>query len=72
MAPHIMRAQGAYKADKHARPTHAHSSKNAEHKIQRVYKISTNEIIKQGRKWNLTTCEKCTKQANCLQAYNHY
>ena len=25
MAPHLMRAQGAYKADKHARPTHAHT-----------------------------------------------
>ena len=27
MAPHLMRAQGAYKADKHARPTHAHTPK---------------------------------------------
>ena len=26
MAPHLMRAQGAYKADKHARPTHAQTS----------------------------------------------
>ena len=25
MAPHLMRAQGAYKADKHATPTHAHT-----------------------------------------------
>ena len=28
MAPHLMRAQGAYKADKHARPTHAHTPTN--------------------------------------------
>ena len=28
MAPHLMRAQGAYKADKHARPTHAHPPTN--------------------------------------------
>ena len=42
-------------------PCNLYSSKNAEHKIQRVHKISTNEIINQGRKWNLTTCEKCTK-----------
>ena len=25
MAPHLMRAQGAYKADKHATHTHAHT-----------------------------------------------
>ena len=25
MAPHLMSAQGAYKADKYARPTHAHT-----------------------------------------------
>ena len=31
MAPHLMRAQGAYKADKHARPTHAHTSTNTPH-----------------------------------------
>ena len=28
MAPHFMRAQGAYKADKHATPTHAHTHKH--------------------------------------------
>ena len=28
MAPHLMRAQGAYKANKHARPTHAHPPTN--------------------------------------------
>ena len=28
MAPHLMRAQGAYKADKYARPTHAHTHKH--------------------------------------------
>ena len=28
MAPHLMRAQGAYKADKHATPTHAHTHKH--------------------------------------------
>ena len=28
MAPHLMRAKGAYKADKHARPTHAHTPTN--------------------------------------------
>ena len=28
MAPHLMRAQGAYKADKHARPTHTHTPTN--------------------------------------------
>ena len=28
MAPHLMRAQGAYKADKHATPTHAHTPTN--------------------------------------------
>ena len=28
MAPHLMRAQGAYKANKHARPTHAHTPTN--------------------------------------------
>ena len=28
MAPHLMRAQGDYKADKHARPTHAHTHKH--------------------------------------------
>ncbi len=28
MVPHLMRAQGAYKADKHARPTHAHTPTN--------------------------------------------
>ena len=28
MAPHLMRAQGAYKADKHVRPTHAHTPTN--------------------------------------------
>ena len=28
MAHHLMRAQGAYKADKHARPTHAHTPTN--------------------------------------------
>ena len=28
MAPLLMRAQGAYKADKHARPTHAHTPTN--------------------------------------------
>ena len=28
MAPHLMRAQGAHKADKHARPTHAHTPTN--------------------------------------------
>ena len=31
MAPHLMRAQGAYKADKHARPTHAHTPTNTPH-----------------------------------------
>ena len=31
MAPHLMRAQGAYKADKHARPTHAHTPTNNPH-----------------------------------------
>ena len=25
MAPHLMRAQGAYKADKHATPTYTHT-----------------------------------------------
>ena len=29
MAPHLMRAQGAYKADKHA--THAHTYTNTTH-----------------------------------------
>ena len=28
MAPHLMRAKGAYKADKHATPTHAHTHKH--------------------------------------------
>ena len=28
MAPHLMRAQGAYKADKHATPTHVHTHKH--------------------------------------------
>ena len=28
MAPHLMRAQGAYKADKDATPTHAHTHKH--------------------------------------------
>ena len=28
MAPHLMRAQGAYKADTHATPTHAHTPTN--------------------------------------------
>ena len=28
MAPHLMRAQDAYKADKHATPTHAHTHKH--------------------------------------------
>ena len=28
MAPHLMRAQGAYKADKHATTTHAHTHKH--------------------------------------------
>ena len=28
MAPHLMRTQGAYKADKHATPTHAHTHKH--------------------------------------------
>ena len=31
MAPHLMRAQGAYKADKHATPTHAHTHKHPTH-----------------------------------------
>ena len=28
MAPHLMRAQGAYKANKHATPTHAQTHKH--------------------------------------------
>ena len=32
MAPHLMRAQGAYKADKHARPTHTHKHPHPHHK----------------------------------------
>ena len=28
MAPHLMRAQGGYKADKHATPTHEHTHKH--------------------------------------------
>ena len=31
MAPHLMRAQGAYKADEHAWPTHAHTHTNTPH-----------------------------------------
>ena len=31
MAPHLMRAQGAYKANKHATPTHAHTPTNTPH-----------------------------------------
>ena len=31
MAPHLMRAQGAYKADKHATHTHAHTNKHPTH-----------------------------------------
>ena len=31
MAPHLMRAQGAYKADKHATPTHAHTTNTLTH-----------------------------------------
>ena len=37
MAPHLMRAQGAYKADKHARPTHAHTSTNTPHTHTHTY-----------------------------------
>ena len=28
MAPHLMRVQGTYKADKHATPTHTHTHKH--------------------------------------------
>ena len=31
MAAHLMRAQGAYKADKHATSTHAHTYKHPTH-----------------------------------------
>ena len=31
MAPHLMRAQGTYKSEKHARPTHAHIPTNKPH-----------------------------------------
>ena len=31
MAPHLMRAQGTYKAEKHARPTHSHPPTNTPH-----------------------------------------
>ena len=37
MAPHLMRAQGAYKADKHATPTHAHTPTNTPHPHARTH-----------------------------------
>ena len=37
MAPLLMRAQGAYKADKHATPTHAHTPTNTPHPHARTH-----------------------------------
>ena len=45
MAPHLMRAQGAYKADKHARPTHTHTPTNTPPTHTHTYRKNTSIVV---------------------------
>ena len=45
MAPHLMRAQGAYKADKHTRPTHAHTPTNTPPTHTHTYRKNTSIVV---------------------------
>ena len=56
MAPHLMRAQGAYKADKHARPTHAHTPTNTPPTHTHKHRKNTSIVVMglmetEERKW---------------------
>ena len=44
MAPHLMRAQGAYKADKHATPTHTHTHKHP-HTHTHTHRKNTSIVV---------------------------
>ena len=45
MAPHLMRAQGAYKADKHARHTHAHTLTNTPLTHTHIHRKNTSIVV---------------------------
>ena len=44
MAPHLMRAQGAYKADKHATPTHTHTRMHI-HTLTHTHHKNTSTVV---------------------------
>ena len=44
MAPHLMRAQGTYKADKHAIPKHAHTHKHP-HTHTHTHRKNTSIVV---------------------------
>ena len=45
MAPHLMRAQGAYKADKHATPTHARTHKHPTRTHTHTHRKNTSMVV---------------------------
>ena len=45
MALHLMRAQGAYKVDKHARPTHAHTPTNTPPTHTHTHRKNTSIVV---------------------------
>ena len=47
MLPHLTRAQGAYKADKHATPTHAHTHTptNTPHTHTHTHRKNTSIVV---------------------------
>ena len=78
MAPHLMRAQGAYKADKHATHTHAHTHTHTPSKSTSIVVMGLMETEERKREISgqkRRICASCDAYATALHDFTialHY